>query len=90
MLELPVCLCLHDRNSVLVRLSEHQRQLLSNALAVANRVPAPPPLGGGAPTEEPAWKNSWNWNLPDAAFGSLILDIKEGRIGAEMRSQGDF
>ncbi|KAH9808656.1 hypothetical protein DFH28DRAFT_1068366 [Melampsora americana] len=69
-------------------IDEHQRQLLSNALAVANRVPAPPLPGGGAPTEEPAWKNSWNWNLPDAAFGSLILDIKEGRIGAEMRSQG--
>jgi hypothetical protein len=68
--------------------SDHQRQLLSNALAVANRVPAPPPPGSGTATEEPAWKNSWNWNLPDAAYGSLILDIKEGRIGAEMRSQG--
>lgn len=68
--------------------SDHQRQLLSNALAVANRVPVPPPPGGGSGTEEPAWKNSWNWNLPDAAYGSLILDIKEGRIGAEMRSQG--
>ncbi|KAG0147891.1 hypothetical protein CROQUDRAFT_132200 [Cronartium quercuum f. sp. fusiforme G11] len=73
-------------NSVI---DEHQRQLLSNALAVANRVPASAqPGGGGATTEEAAWKNSWNWNLPDAAFGSLILDIKEGRIGAEMRSQG--
>ncbi|PLW05972.1 hypothetical protein PCANC_26959 [Puccinia coronata f. sp. avenae] len=67
---------------------EHQRQLLSNALAVANRVPAPPPPGSIAATEEPAWKNSWNWNLPDAAYGCLILDIKEGRVGAEMRSQG--
>ncbi|CAH7675514.1 hypothetical protein BY996DRAFT_1071811 [Phakopsora pachyrhizi] len=69
-------------------IDDHQRQLLSNALAVANRVPAHSSSGGGSATEEPAWKNSWNWNLPDAAFGNLILDIKEGRIGAEMRSQG--
>lgn len=27
-------------------------------------------------------------NLPDASFGSLILDIREGRIGSEMKSQG--
>ncbi|KAH9442640.1 hypothetical protein Pst134EA_031703 [Puccinia striiformis f. sp. tritici] len=76
------------KNQVDEVIDEHQRQLLSNALAVANRVPAPPPPGSGTATEEPAWKNSWNWNLPDAAYGSLILDIKEGRIGAEMRSQG--
>ncbi|KAA1111348.1 hypothetical protein PGTUg99_004247 [Puccinia graminis f. sp. tritici] len=76
------------KNQVDAVIDDHQRQLLSNALAVANRVPAPPPPGSGTATEEPAWKNSWNWNLPDAAYGSLILDIKEGRIGAEMRSQG--
>ncbi|WAR62911.1 hypothetical protein PtB15_15B500 [Puccinia triticina] len=76
------------KNQVDAVIDDHQRQLLSNALAVANRVPAPPAPGSVAVTEEPAWKNSWNWNLPDAAYGSLILDIKEGRIGAEMRSQG--
>lgn len=27
-------------------------------------------------------------NLPDAAYGSLVLDIREGRIGSEMKSQG--
>lgn len=76
------------KNQVDAVIDDHQRQLLSNALAVANRVPAPPPPGSSAATEEPAWKNSWNWNLPDAAYGSLVLDIKDGRIGAEMRSQG--
>ncbi|KNZ44715.1 hypothetical protein VP01_88g7 [Puccinia sorghi] len=76
------------KNQVDAVIDDQQRQLLSNALAVANRVPAPPPPGSAAATEEPAWKNSWNWNLPDAAYGSLILDIKEGRVGAEMRSQG--
>lgn len=28
--------------------------------------------------------------MPDAAFGSLVLDIKDGRIGSEMKSQGSF
>ena len=73
-------------------IDDHQRVLLDKALSVVDRVPfaigqAAP--GGGAPgTEEPAWKNCWNWNLCDAAFGSLILDIKEGRVSAELKSQG--
>ncbi|SGY80000.1 BQ5605_C008g05279 [Microbotryum silenes-dioicae] len=74
---------------------QNQRVLLNNALAVANRVPssgAPSGPAGAAgttnATEETAWKNCWNWNLPDAAYGSLLLDIVDGRIGSEMRSQG--
>ncbi|GAA5974820.1 hypothetical protein JCM5350_001311 [Sporobolomyces pararoseus] len=67
---------------------DNQKALLSNALAVANRVSAQAPVQGGPAAEETAWKNCWNWNLPDAAFGSLVLDIKEGRIGSEMKSQG--
>ncbi|GAA6004792.1 hypothetical protein JCM11491_002231 [Sporobolomyces phaffii] len=67
---------------------ENQKALLTNALAVANRVPATAPVQGGPAAEETAWKNCWNWNLPDAAFGSLVLDIREGRIGSEMKSQG--
>jgi len=61
-------------------------------LAVIDRVPlavGQPAPGGGAPgTEEAAWKNCWNWNLCDAAYGSLVLDIKEGRGSAELKSQG--
>jgi hypothetical protein len=73
-------------------IDEHQRVLLDKALSVIDRVPlaiGQPPPGGGPPgTEDPAWKNCWNWNLCDAAYGSLILDIKEGRVSAELRSQG--
>ncbi|CAO1618530.1 unnamed protein product [Parajaminaea phylloscopi] len=65
----------------------NQRVLLNHALAATNRVP-PLATATGAASEEPAWKNTWNWNLPDAVYGSLVLDIKEGRIGSEMRSQG--
>jgi len=72
-------------------IDEHQRILLDKALSVIERIPQPQAQTGAPPTatgEEPAWKNCWNWNLCDAAFGSLTLDIKEGRISAELKSQG--
>lgn len=72
-------------------IDEQQRILLDKALSVIERIPPPQGQSGAPPTatgEEPAWKNCWNWNLCDAAFGSLVLDIKEGRISAELKSQG--
>ena len=73
-------------------IDEHQRVLLDKALAVVDRIPpaiGQPTPGGGPPgAEDAAWKNCWNWNLCDAAYGSLILDIKEGRVSAELKSQG--
>ncbi|KAG1739949.1 uncharacterized protein EDB91DRAFT_1134700 [Suillus paluster] len=63
-------------------IDEHQRVLLGKALSVVERVPNP------QGPEEPSWKNCWNWNLCDAAFGSLVLDVKDGRISAELKSQG--
>ncbi len=70
---------------------DHQRILLEKALSVVERIPPSQPSTGPGATatgEEPAWKNCWNWNLCDAAYGSLVLDIKEGRISAELKSQG--
>ncbi|KAG8783878.1 hypothetical protein FS842_007102, partial [Serendipita sp. 407] len=67
-------------------LDDNQKLLLEKALSVVERVP--PPVAGGGSADENAWKNCWNWNLTDAAFGQLVLDIKEGRVNAEMRSQG--
>jgi hypothetical protein len=69
-------------------IDENQRILLEKALSVAERIPPVPTAGPGAAAEELAWKNCWNWNLCDAAYGSLILDVKEGRISAELKSQG--
>ncbi|EIW82035.1 hypothetical protein CONPUDRAFT_102708 [Coniophora puteana RWD-64-598 SS2] len=71
-------------------IDEHQRVLLDKALSVIERVPPTPAAGGAtaAPPEEPAWKNCWNWNLCDAAYGNLVLDVKEGRVSAELKSQG--
>lgn len=70
---------------------ENQRILLDKALHVVSRVPAVQAhIGPGATAtgDEPSWKTCWNWNLCDAAYGSLILDIKEGRVSAELKSQG--
>lgn len=67
---------------------DQQRILLNNGLAVTNRAPSQTTGTGGPLQEEPAWKNTWNWNLPDAAFGHLVLDISEGKVSSEMKSQG--
>ncbi|KAL0066018.1 hypothetical protein AAF712_007008 [Marasmius tenuissimus] len=76
-------------------IDEHQKVLLDKALYVVERIP--PPVGAPVASaqgaqiqaqDEPAWKNTWNWNLCDAAYGSLILDIREGRVSAELKSQG--
>ncbi|KIP05805.1 hypothetical protein PHLGIDRAFT_24898 [Phlebiopsis gigantea 11061_1 CR5-6] len=72
-------------------IDENQRVLLDKALSVLDRIPPPPnqpQANGHIPGEEPAWKNCWNWNLCDAAYGSLILDIRDGRVSAELKSQG--
>lgn len=71
------------KNQVDNVIDEHQRKLLQNALNVVRRVPE-------ERTEEPAWKTSWNWNLPDCNNGSLVLDIKDGRIGSEIKSTGEL
>lgn len=72
-------------------IDDNQRVLLDKALSVIDRVPPPPNQpqpNGHIPGEEPAWKNCWNWNLCDAAYGSLVLDIRDGRVSAELKSQG--
>jgi len=78
------------KNQVDAVIDEHQRVLLDKALSVVERIPSQNPAATNptVPPEDPAWKNCWNWNLCDAAYGSLILDIKDGRVSAELKSQG--
>lgn len=79
--------------------NEAQQNLLKNALGIVEKMPTQP--GGGNPfgstagnpqaqgqVDESAFKNMWNFNLADAAFGWLVLEIQEGRIGTEMKAQG--
>jgi hypothetical protein len=75
--------------------NEAQNKLLQMALELVNKMPSTAsggnPFGGGPPNgqvDESAFKNMWNFNLADAAFGWLVLDIDQGRIGTEMRAQG--
>ena len=79
--------------------NDAQRQLLDNALDIVAKMPtianggnpfsqALPGQGTGGQVDESAFKNMWNFNLADAAFGYLVLEIEGGRIGTEMRAQG--
>ncbi|KAI5852806.1 hypothetical protein DFP73DRAFT_534102 [Morchella snyderi] len=90
------------KNEVLaaVQLNPAQNKLLENALAIVDKMPTSSnggsPFGGppanAAPgagqVDESAFKNMWNFNLADAAFGWLVLEVENGRIGTEMRAQG--
>lgn len=69
----------------LTNFSDNQKILLEKCLSVVERIP---PVSAAGSADENAWKNCWNWNLTDAAYGQLVLDIKEGRVNAEMKSQG--
>ena len=79
--------------------NEAQQTLLNNALEIVQKMPTVAnggnPFGGpvagqgaGGVVDESAFKNMWNFNLADAAFGYLVLEIDAGRIGTEMRAQG--
>ncbi|RYO75502.1 hypothetical protein DL764_010385 [Monosporascus ibericus] len=83
-----------------IQQNEAQQNLLKNALGLVEKMPTTAaggnPFGGPAPggsavlgyVDESAFKNMWNFNLADAAFGWLVLEIQDGRIGTEMRAQG--
>lgn len=79
--------------------NEAQKTLLENALDVVQKMPSIAnggnPFGGpvaagnaAGQVDESAFKNMWNFNLADAAFGYLVLEIEGGRIATEMRAQG--
>ncbi|KAL1887727.1 hypothetical protein Sste5346_010020 [Sporothrix stenoceras] len=82
-----------------IQQNEAQQNLLKNALSIVEKMPTTAaggnPFGGSAggppalgQVDESAFKNMWNFNLADAAFGYLALEIQDGRIGTEMRAQG--
>ncbi|CAO3599849.1 unnamed protein product [Absidia cylindrospora] len=73
----------------------HQALLLQHTLDVVNRLP--PSLHdlsddgsehSHSSRDEIAFKNLWNFNLPDASLGWIVLDVNNGHVGAEMKSQG--
>ncbi|KAI9724166.1 MAG: hypothetical protein M1828_003911 [Chrysothrix sp. TS-e1954] len=77
--------------------NEAQQRLLHNAIDIVSRMPSVAnggnPFGGqigstAGQIDESAFKNMWNFNLADAAFGYLVLEVDQGRIATEMRAQG--
>lgn len=81
--------------------NEAQQTLLNNALEIVKKMPSTAhggnpfggPVGGmnagtTGQVDESAFKNMWNFNLADAAFGWLVLEVQDGRIGTEMKAQG--
>ncbi|CZS96069.1 hypothetical protein WAI453_009732 [Rhynchosporium graminicola] len=81
--------------------NEAQQNLLQNALGIVDKMPSTAlggnpfggPVGGAnaagvGQVDESAFKNMWNFNLADAAFGWLVLEVQDGRIGTEMKAQG--
>lgn len=82
-----------------IHANDAQKTLLDNALDIVQKMPTIAnggnPFGGpvaaanaGGQVDESAFKNMWNFNLADAAFGYLVLEVENGRIGTEMRAQG--
>lgn len=78
--------------------NEAQQRLLRNALDVVEKMPnvanGANPFGGqvaGAASgqvDETAFKNMWNFNLADAAYGWLVFELLDGKVKSEMHSQG--
>lgn len=78
--------------------NEAQQRLLQYAIDIVQKMPSVAnggnPFGGqvggaqAGQVDESAFKNMWNFNLADAAYGWLVLDVDNGRIGTEMRAQG--
>lgn len=79
--------------------NESHKALLTSALEIVEKMPSVAnggnpfggPVGGvqgSGQVDESAFKNMWNFNLADAAFGYLVLEVDGGRIGTEMRAQG--
>ncbi|RKF64632.1 Uncharacterized protein C16H5.12c [Erysiphe neolycopersici] len=81
--------------------NDAQQNLLQNALGIIEKMPSTAlggnpfggPVGGSnasgaGQVDESAFKNMWNFNLADATFGWLVLEIQDGRIATEMRAQG--
>lgn len=61
-----------------------QKKLIDNVLQIIEMATA----NERSVTDEVGFKNLWNFNLPDANFGNLILEIKDGQVSSEQRSEG--
>ncbi|KAI8967753.1 hypothetical protein BDF20DRAFT_829154 [Mycotypha africana] len=89
------------KDTVEESVDDRQYTLLRHALNVVNRIPPPSPVTAAEidvaqenldtkfwERDEMAFKNMWNFNLPDAAYGSLVFNISQGIMSSEIKSYG--
>ncbi|KAK9239109.1 hypothetical protein V1525DRAFT_399176 [Lipomyces kononenkoae] len=70
-----------------------QKQLIENALTMIEKMPTSAQAGSEREMEREetaniGFRNMWHFNLTDVSYGSLVLDVKDGKIGIETKSEG--
>lgn len=68
----------------LVESNTKHKQLLAYVLDVYQKMP----LQASEDAIISAYKNMWHYNLCDVEHGSLVLDVHNGRVATESKSQG--
>ena len=71
----------------LVEKEPKHKLLITSAVEVFEKMPE----AANSPSTEylqAAYRNMWNFNLSDAEYGSLVLNVVDGRVAIESRSQG--
>jgi Protein of unknown function (DUF2433) len=72
------------KSEVLPIVQPSQKKLIDNVLQIIEMAGS----GERPSADEVGFKNLWNFNLPDANFGTLVLEIKDGQVSSEQRSEG--
>ncbi|KAK9364077.1 hypothetical protein V1504DRAFT_443498 [Lipomyces starkeyi] len=70
-----------------------QKQLIENALNMIEKMPTSAQAVSEREMEREetanvGFRNMWHFNLTDVSYGSLVLDVKDGKIGIETKSEG--
>ncbi|KAK9447804.1 uncharacterized protein V1518DRAFT_420467 [Limtongia smithiae] len=70
-----------------------QKQLMDNALAVIMKMPTQSQqlTDRGREKEEAAnvgFRNLWHFNLADVSYGTVVLNLNDGKIGLETKCEG--
>ncbi|KAK9369512.1 hypothetical protein V1509DRAFT_638646 [Lipomyces kononenkoae] len=70
-----------------------QKQLIENALSMIEKMPTSAQAVSEREMEREetaniGFRNMWHFNLTDVSYGSLVLDVKDGKIGIETKSEG--
>lgn len=84
--------------TMLVENDPKQKMLLNLVLDIFEKMPSSStsqPGGSNRNANNPnmdyllsAYRNTWNFNLCDAQFGSLVLNVVDGRVAVEAKSEG--